>query len=1149
MSTFMWAVSTTGVEALQQMNPYTSQMQRVVSDGNTITFKYVLNGNAESIDILVDFNEDTEFKDDEVVYKITDPTKLKRESLNELPVLHEVSIPFAVFREMADHAGEYQWAMRTNRAEYAVPTHAYPNNWGRMVYNMPKGLAVDNNPESDYFGNIYTTESKNCTSADGVGNTLAGGNKTNYAKGEGVYAYYPSLDQYEYPTNHTCYKGGVDWTGSSTTSDEYAPFRLAVAPDGMVFVNDNRKEGDGVTASLYRINPANLNTNLNFGQILSPRDLSKCSVDGHPRAMSMAIMKNGNKQELYVLNAYRRSSTNGSYSYHPHLHRWTLNGTSVESHKEWVVCKNVTDNKESKIVYNGKSYEIVNQTTTIVPGIYNDLWIAQRRVSPDANPCLMHLKIDANDNLICDFIIVVNAAGKESINKDLLKINGEGACPKAALALSVDGSMLALGSNGYINVLDITYDPTTKTPTLKRNDTKTIQLSTTKGAAVICNALTFDRANNLYAMSETTHQFYIYAMPGQASTIIPAKKSMTINIAEAICWHPYPDGYALSNAELLEMFKHDYKARYGRDCDFNSNTYSDNFMDMLTNEKSPWKWLGDYFLGIGVERRDIPTNAALWGSDNDSKYPTNGIKKEFNTWCGNNISDFSNRSNMAIGNAATFFASSSNTYKFFTQNSKYKWLGDYIKKVAKEQGKTLSSSYGYWHWVAHAFFNRNENSSTTTAGNSYTHGLDFSSAGKPTEWRAAYLAAMSAQGVTVGKVNDALDLASEWRVCAGTFFDQLPTETSQGFVTTKIYNKRDHEHWYSYWLSSLPNTAEVKERNALPYVVRNGRIFGGWYYGNKCTSDDPGYDITSPPVTVANIANNCVYARWLEPVLREGHVTDMQMIARWRKVYTNFNLDLINTINASGQGYDLQIDRKLQGGMYNTMCLPFAIDGKTEFANIQYADGSGQPFKDVNDFSLVYYAGSEYVEDALILNFRELGDADELDANTPFLIKPNNDIIKLMQYGTVKSIALVDCNSAPVQAIDDDDDEGEGGAIIPQTHAEYTCPVDDQSITFTGVLAPVNVSENSVLLVANNRLAVSSSSGEMLGMRGFFSFKAQPIQQPMAIKITSKEGTTTYLDAVDMTTETQTATKILHNGQIYILRGNEVYTITGNRVK
>jgi hypothetical protein len=135
--------------------------------------------------------------------------------------------------------------------------------------------------------------------------------------------------------------------------------------------------------------------------------------------------------------------------------------------------------------------------------------------------------------------------------------------------------------------------------------------------------------------------------------------------------------------------------------------------------------------------------------------------------------------------------------------------------------------------------------------------------------------------------------------------------------------------------------------------------------------------------------------------------------------------------------------------------------------------------------------------------------------------------------------------------VEGDEDDGEGGAVVVQTPAEYALTVDDQNwrISYTGVLAPVNVSENSVLLVANNRLAVSSSSGEMLGMRGFFTSKVLPIQQPMAIQITTKDGATTYLDAVNMTTETQAATKILHNGQIYILRGDEVYTITGAKVK
>ena len=73
VTTSVWAATinkniTTGANALKQMNPYTFNMQRVLS-GENIIFKYSLNATAESIDILVDVNEDGIF--DEVAYTIT----------------------------------------------------------------------------------------------------------------------------------------------------------------------------------------------------------------------------------------------------------------------------------------------------------------------------------------------------------------------------------------------------------------------------------------------------------------------------------------------------------------------------------------------------------------------------------------------------------------------------------------------------------------------------------------------------------------------------------------------------------------------------------------------------------------------------------------------------------------------------------------------------------------------------------------------------------------------------------------------------------------------------------------------------------------------------------------------------------------------
>ena len=1152
MSTFMWAVSTTGSAALKQMNPYTFNMQRVLS-GENIVFRYSLNATATSIDILVDVNEDGKF--DEVAYTIKDANKLTRSSVDGNNIQYEVSIPLTEFKQKLTQnagdfeAGDYNWAMRANRAAYSAPTHAYPTDWGRLVYNMPKGLAIDNNPESNYFGNIYTTESKQCTSADKVGNTLAGGTKTNYAKGEGVYAYYPTFDQYMYPTDHTCYKGGVDWKGSSTTSDEYAPFRLAVAPDGMVFVNDNRKKDDGVTAALYRIQPSKLNTNLNFGKILYPGGLSKCSVDGHPRAMSMAIMNVGGVQKLYVLNAYRRSSTDGSYSYHPHLHRWTLDGTNIGTQeKEWVVCKNTKDNVESVLTYGGKNYEIVNQTTTMVPGIHNDLWIAQRRIQQDANACLLHVKING-DNLVLDYVIVKNTTGATSINAHLLQMHDNQACPKGAMALSADGSMLALASSGWVNVMNVTYDAN-GTPTLTRDDSKSFELLTTQGAPVIINALAFDRANNLYAMSETTHQLYIYALPGQASTTIPAKKASTISISDSrhICWHPGD----ITNEDLLAMFKRDFAAAHnGTDY----TTLADNNGELqayMTSDTSPWKWLGDYLLKRGAQRKTMALPSDVDSNDNEELWvkfkAANSALSSLGTLAsikstsqGRPHSDPNNPCGCRI--ICNDNDLSPSVTKSILTSSEWSWLKDYIKSVQTNLVDNIDDdTNNYWKYAVAAFFLQSQHSSWPTSA-------DFSTAGKPANWgpHSPYWTE------TVRDLpDDEIDKNSEWRRLLEAFFDCTQITTEGGFITPDYSTDGQPSEWKDAWIASFPsNPSAVKEKGLPSGIIRNNDIFAGWYYGNKCTSSSRGYNITTP-VTEDSIGYDCVYARWLEPTLHEGYVTDTLMIAEQRDTYNNFNLDLINIIATSGEPYDLQIDRKLQGGMYNTMCLPFDINGKNEFANIQYADGSVKPFASVNDFSLVRYTGSEALDEVLKLTFTELGNEETLEANTPFLLKPNKDITKLMQYGTATIKVVVHDQG---QAVEDDGegDDGEGddggGAIIPQTPAEYALTVPGEMISYTGVLAPTTIPEGSVLLVANNRLAISSSSGEMLGMRGFFSPLVLPIQQPMAIQITTKDGATTYLDAVNMTTETQAATKILYNGQIYILRGNEVYTITGNRVQ
>ena len=253
--------------------------------------------------------------------------------------------------------------------------------------------------------------------------------------------------------------------------------------------------------------------------------------------------------------------------------------------------------------------------------------------------------------------------------------------------------------------------------------------------------------------------------------------------------------------------------------------------------------------------------------------------------------------------------------------------------------------------------------------------------------------------------------------------------------------------------------------------------------------------------------------------------------------YVNNNIELINA--TSGNEYAFTIDRRLQGGMYNTLCFPFSIT-KEDVSNIYYVDTEEKPLAIVGmeyPFSIVQYNGMEIVDNTIVLQFAELDEDEEIVANMPFLIKTNVDIARPFKFSSPKMIVRMD-HIAPA-------DDGEAESTNYGDNYGHTIVNGD--FAYTGVLAPTMIPVNSAILVAHNRLATTYDSGEMFGMRGFFTLNESMQGMPAVIKIVEKDNTTTMVDEIKGAE--QIVQKVLYNGRIYILRGNEVYTITGHRVK
>ena len=125
--------------------------------------------------------------------------------------------------------------------------------------------------------------------------------------------------------------------------------------------------------------------------------------------------------------------------------------------------------------------------------------------------------------------------------------------------------------------------------------------------------------------------------------------------------------------------------------------------------------------GGGTTDATVPTNAELWEA----------FKPYYNTYYGDA------RADQTIANVATYMTKGEAI--FTDSSSEYKWLGDYLVQVASSQGYTINSE-ALWRWHADSFFNCRQHTS-------WPKTADFSTAGQPSAWGSAYLAAKGASGL------------------------------------------------------------------------------------------------------------------------------------------------------------------------------------------------------------------------------------------------------------------------------------------------------------------------------------------------------------------------------------------------------------------
>ena len=222
-------------------------------------------------------------------------------------------------------------------------------------------------------------------------------------------------------------------------------------------------------------------------------------------------------------------------------------------------------------------------------------------------------------------------------------------------------------------------------------------------------------------------------------------------------------------------------------------------------------------------------------------------------------------------------------------------------------------------------------------------------------------------------------------------------------------------------------------------------------------------------------------------------------------------------------GCAVDIYRPLQGDMFNTICLPFTLN-LTSLPEDHPLKGA--TVREYYGLKLENIGG----EDVLELQFK---DVTEILANIPYIIQPR-------QKEGINHIVRLD---GPIQLQDVDEQS--------VTRTEET--TNTYSIIYKGVIPyqyvepeMLNGESSTMMLVADNRLALMTSAGNMLGFRGYFNLN-KPLQGIKA-RITNSKGTTTNTTIV-VDGKKVNVEKFLREGRVYIRVGETLYNVDGQRVE
>ncbi|WP_320908417.1 N-acetylmuramoyl-L-alanine amidase [Bacteroides nordii] len=361
------------------------------------------------------------------------------------------------------------WSVTASSRPVAYPVKISDDSPIFQFYSG-RGVAVDNNPESPFFGRVYVSES--------AGGLISEGTPVNpRTTQKGIYILDAALSDV---TNQGAksYTGNIAWGANVNASYQYAPRGITTDASGKVYISDSSFGNSGIYI-MDAAHPASDFSPL-FGGTLNTSN-GQVTVDGtfiHDPIEDIKIIGSGTETKLFTYNRPASPVAGGIYRYDI--------GTAV---LPWVSAPSATIYDDMQ---NGNLLQ--NSYGQIASDTHGGWWMCQYRAGTGGAsvPALIHAtngKLDYN----CSSSLPSSYQG--------------------AMAVNADGSALAIGTKGgKVEVFNVVYDASNK-PTL------TAKCSIDWGEATdYLQNMAFDAAGNLYLISNYNERLMVYSLPKSDNT-------------------------------------------------------------------------------------------------------------------------------------------------------------------------------------------------------------------------------------------------------------------------------------------------------------------------------------------------------------------------------------------------------------------------------------------------------------------------------------------------------------------------------------------------------------------------------------------------------------------------------------------------------